>query len=218
MKRLLDFLEKRSPDIIDRSISDCRYVVIDTELTGFNDKKDAIVSIGGIKMIGKRIELNKTFYDIVNPRSDLTRESVIIHGITPSEAKDGRSLETVIIEFLDFLGDDIIVGHFLSLDMRFINKELKHVLNRTVKNPMLDTWLIYDWIEKQYLKTVGYDEILSDEKNLYSLAKKYNLHVPELHNALSDAFVTAQLFQRLLIQLQAMGILTTKKLLKIGGW
>lgn len=217
MKRLLDFLEKGSPDITDRNISDCRYVVIDTELTGFDDKKHEIVSIGGIKMIGKRIELGKTFYAIVNTRDDLSTESVVVHGITPSDAKTGRTIDTVIIEFLDFCGDDIIVGHFLSLDMKFINKELKHVLNRTVKNPVLDTWRIYDWIEEQYLKTVGYDEILSDEKNLYSLAKKYNIYVTESHNALSDAFVTAQLFQRLLSQLQAMGILTIKKLLKIGG-
>lgn len=201
-----------------RNINDCRYVVIDTELTGLNYKKDAIVSLGGIKMTGKRIELGKTFYATVNPRTDLTKESVVIHSITPSEVKDRPAIDSVIIEFLDFCGDAIIVGHFLSLDMKFINREVEHVLNRTIENPLLDTWFIYDWIEKQYLKTIGYDEILSGEKDLLSLTKKYNIEVSESHNALIDAFVTAQLFQRFLIQLQGMGRITIKELFKIGGY
>lgn len=216
---MFNFRKKRlSSDMHSRNINDCRYVVIDTELTGLNYKKDAIVSIGGIKMTGKRIELGKTFYAVVNPRVDLTKESVVIHSITPSEAKDMPAIDSVIVEFLDFCEDAIIVGHFLSLDMKFINKELKNILKPSIINPMLDTWVIYNWMETQYFKTIGYDEILTGEKDLFFLAKKFNINVSKSHNALIDAFVTAQLFQRFLIQLQGMGIMTFQKLFKIGGY
>ncbi len=202
--------------MLNQSINDCRFVVIDTELTGLNYKKDEIVSIGGIKMTGKRIELGKTFYATVKPTNGITKESVIIHTIMPSEVKDRPSIDSVIIEFLNFCEDAIIVGHFLFLDMRFINKEL-NVIKRKLKNPLLDTKAIYDWIEKQRLKTIGYDEIISGEKDLTSLAKKYNIAMIGAHNALIDAFITAQLFQRLLAQLYSMGITKTKDLIRIGS-
>lgn len=202
---------------LNRGVLEVDYCVLDTELTGLNYKKDAIVSIGGIKMTGSRIKVGETFYATVKPRTDLTKESVVVHGITPSEVNDRPPLDSVIMDFLNFCGDAVIVGHFLSLDMKFLNKELQRAFNRKIENPQLDTWLIYDWIEKQYLKTIGYDEILSGNKDLLSLAKKYNIEISESHNALMDAFVTAQLFQRLMIQVQGMGIRTIKELLKIGG-
>jgi len=215
---MLSLWKKRlTADMLYRNIDDCRYVVIDTELTGLNCKKDEIVSIGGIKMTGKRIELGKTFYATVKPRSGLTKESIIIHTIMPSEIQNSPSIDSVISEFLSFCEDDIIVGHFIFLDMKFINKELKNALKRKIENSALDTVAIYDWIEKQHFKTIWYDDIISDEKDLFSLAKKYNIAIPEAHNALIDAFITAQLFQRLLAQAYSMGIMTVKDLLKIGG-
>lgn len=203
--------------MLSRSIEDCRFVVIDTELTGLNYKKDEIVSIGGIKMIGKRIELGKTFYATVKPKNGIAKESIIIHNITPSEVKDSPSIDSVISRFLNFCEDDIIVGHFISLDMKFINKELNNAIKQKIQNPILDTMTIYDWIEKQHLKTIGYDEIILGEKDLLSLSKKYNIAMIGAHNALIDAFITAQLFQRLLAQLHGMGITKTKDLIRIGG-
>jgi DNA polymerase-3 subunit epsilon len=215
---MLSLWKKRlATEMLDRSIDDCRYVVIDTELTGLNFKKDEIISIGGIKMTGRRIELGKTFYATVKPRNGITKESIIIHTIMPSEVKDSPSIDSVISRFLNFCEDDIIVGHFISLDMKFINKELNNTLKQKIENSVLDTVAIYDWIGKQHLKTIGYDEIISGEKDLFSLAKKYDIATAEAHNALIDAFITAQLFQRLLAQVHSMGIMTVKDLLKIGG-
>lgn len=209
-------LDKINRDKINRNIEESKFVVIDTELTGLNYKKDEIISIGAIKMTGKRIELGKIFYATVKPRNGIAKESILIHTIMPSEVKDKPSIDSVIIKFLDFCEDAIIVGHFLSLDMKFIKREL-NLLNLKLENLMVDTRTIYDWIEGQHLKVIGYDEVISGEKDLYSLAKKYNIIIPGAHNALIDAFITAQLFQRLLAQLHLMGIIKIKDLLRIGG-
>jgi DNA polymerase-3 subunit epsilon len=123
----------------------------------------------------------------------------------------------MIIKFLNFCEDAIIVGHFISLDITFINRELKNAIKQKIENPLLDTVAIYDWIENHRLRTIGYDEIMSGEKDLFLIAKKYNITISESHNALIDAFITAQLFQRFLIQLQTMGIVKVKDLLKIGS-
>lgn len=217
---MLNLLKKR-PQLLSEhlmsSIFDATYVVIDTELTGLDYKQDSIVSIGGIKMVGTRIVLGKTFYRMVNPRTKFDAKSVVIHNIMPSEVQQCPSIDEVLTEFINFCGDDIIVGHFLNIDLKFINKELERVLNFTLKNPKIDTWVLAEWIENQNLIDVTYTDIITGQKDLVSLAKNYGIEVPTAHNALIDAYLTAQLFQRLLIQLKNMNIKTVKKLLKIGG-
>ena len=71
--------------IIDLStpIDMCPYVVIDSELTGLNPKKDSIISIGALKMSGTMIKIGETFYEIVSPSTEFTAESVVVHGIMP---------------------------------------------------------------------------------------------------------------------------------------
>ena len=48
-------------------------VVVDTELTGLDEKKDSIVSIGAVRMTGGRIELGDMFYRLVSPRDGSLR-------------------------------------------------------------------------------------------------------------------------------------------------
>ncbi len=196
-------------------ISSCKYVVMDTELTGLDPKKDSIVSIGCIKMTGSKIELGKTFYKVVKPETALTPKSVVVHGITPSEAEKSPSIEYVLSEFLSFCKDSIIVGHFLLIDLMFLNKEIKRLYNSNIENHLIDTLRIYKWIKEQ--GDVGKHFFRGNEDdNLFSIAKKYQIPVSYAHNALMDAFITAQLFQRFLIFLPELGVRTVKDLLKVG--
>ena len=64
-KRKYPGLDPRTP------ITDIRYVVIDTELTGLDEKKDSIVSIGAVRMTGGRIELGKDVLPAGKPRTKL---------------------------------------------------------------------------------------------------------------------------------------------------
>ena len=53
--------------------------------------------------------------------------------------------------------------------------------------------------------------------DLFSVAGNYGITIDSAHNALNDAFITAQLFQRFLYFLQAEGIRTLDDLLDIGS-
>ena len=52
--------------------------------------------------------------------------------------------------------------------------------------------------------------------SLANLANMYNLECREAHHALEDAFVTAQLWQKLLAKLEAMKIANLGDLLRIA--
>ncbi|TAN45732.1 MAG: 3'-5' exonuclease [Nitrospirae bacterium] len=193
-----------------------RYLVVDTELTGFDRKKDSIVSIGAIRMDGKSIAMSDSFYQVVSPRTELTAESVVVHGIMPSETESKPLIDKVLHEFLEYAKGYVIVGHYISLDLSFIGREVKRVCGKTLKTPAVDTMTIYEWMKEQTSGPRGHHGAVVQDMDLFSLARKYRIPVSGAHNALMDSFVTAQLFQRFLCSLPELGVKTVKDLLKIG--
>lgn len=197
-------------------MEDASYVVLDTELTGFNLKKDSVVSIGAVKMTGTRIELGQTFYRVVKPETVLTSRSVVVHEITPSEVKQKPNIGATLIELVDFLKGCVIVGHFVSLDVGFLSRDAKKYGKMRIDNPVVDTCSIFEFLrgEERGFSRHFDDSIVN--KDLFSIAKRYKIEVGGAHNALIDAFITAQVFQRFLRHLPRFGVRTFRDLLQVG--
>jgi DNA polymerase-3 subunit epsilon len=198
------------------SILECPFAVFDTELSGLDARKDFIVSIGAMKMTGGTIHISKEFYRLVRPTDEMSKESVEIHGITPSELKDEEGLDAVLPDFLDLVTDSVLVGHFINIDMKFINAALKKRGNKRLANPALDTHDIHGWLYDNSEKFRKHYPGATEKTDLFSVAKRYGITIDTAHNALYDAFVTAQLFQRFLSFLHAEGMHNLGELLDIG--
>jgi DNA polymerase-3 subunit epsilon len=196
-------------------LRDVPYVVLDTELTGLDEKKDSIISIGAVRMHGGKIGLGDTFYRLASPNSELSKQSVVIHEIMPSEVVEKPAIDAVLNEFLNFCGNDVLVGHFISIDLGFINREMKRIHGSAVRNPVLDTFSILAWLRKRD-KARGLPATQTEGYRLYDIAKFYGIPINGAHNALMDAFTTAQLFQRFLPLLVEAGTKDIGDLLKIG--
>lgn len=196
-------------------VAETGFVVVDTELTGLNERKDSIVSVGAVRMRGSRISLGDPFYRLVKPRSALTRESVIIHGITPSEVADEQGSAAVLAEFLEFCSGAILVGHCILIDLAFIGRELKGLGSRRPEMPVIDTAQLFSWMAcRRLLHRCMKDA--PPRPDLYRLAECLDIPISESHHAMADAFITAQVFQRFLPLLAQEGILTVADLLRIG--
>jgi DNA polymerase-3 subunit epsilon len=193
-----------------------RYVVMDTELTGLDVRKDSIVSVGAVGMQGGRILLGETFYEMVSPKTALRSASIVVHGITPSDVADKPSIDIVIEDLLKFCEGAVVVGHFLSLDLGFLNKEMKRLHNTKFLQPVADTLQIHGWMQDHSRGSRSQYDTCEENKDLFSMAKKYHIPVSAAHNALMDAFITAQLFQRFLSLLPGLGVRTVKDLLRIA--
>jgi DNA polymerase-3 subunit epsilon len=198
------------------SITDVRYVVVDTELTGLNERKDSIVSVGAVRMTGGSIGLGSAFSRLVSPGSGLSPASIMIHEITPSDVVLKPNIDTVLTEFMEFCGDAVLVGHFISIDLAFINRELKRMRGAPLANAAVDTCSLYEWLRKR-LAAPGCPSPPNDSRKLYDLAKCFGIEVSGAHKALMDAFMTAQLFQRLLPLLTKAGVRSAGELVRIGS-
>ncbi len=196
---MLEFLKskKQAPLTIDESlpITDIRYTVIDTELTGLNEKKDSILSIGAVRMNGARIELANSFYQLIKPETEFRPKSVVVHEITPSDVVEKPNIDAILAEFLEFCDADIIVGHCVSIDLLFLNKEMKRMFGDSMHNPALDTYKVYEWLRKKVPARTCFSASPRDT-SLYEIAQCFSIAVRGAHDALVDAFITAQLLQR----------------------
>jgi DNA polymerase-3 subunit epsilon len=192
------------------------FVVVDTELTGLDLKRDSVISVGAIKMAGTRIELGHTLYRLVSPQSRFNRESIVVHGITPDDVVEKPQFDSVVGELLAFCGDRVLVGHFLSIDLGFLGREAAAVRAAEWRRRAVDTMRIHVWIEQHRHRFGDGMAVPEGEVNLQALAAKSGIPVKGAHNALTDAYITAQLLQRQLRALPGLGVRTLGDLLRIG--
>jgi len=197
-------------------IDEASYVVFDTELSGLDPARDFIVSIGALKMTGGKIELGNEFYRLVKPAGEMTRKSVEIHGITPKELETARGLDEILPELIDYITDSVLVGHFVSIDMAFVNAALKVKYSKKLGNPAIDTGAVHEWLSDNGEAFRKRYRGGSEKTDLFSIANRCGITIDSTHNALNDAFITAQLFQRFIYYLEEGGIHSLKDLLDIG--
>lgn len=205
-----------SPSELDRPLSDLRFTVLDTELTGLDTRRDDIVSIGALHMHGARIEIGNTFQELVNPKAVLDGRTVVIHGITPSQLEAMPPIGDVLASFLDYVAGTALVGHCLSLDLAFLNRDAKRMKATPLRNVAVDTLSMYGWLRH---RSAGHPAFSIDRAalSLFDLAAAFEIPVERAHTALGDAHVTAQLFQRLLPFLAQAGVHDLAGLRRVGN-
>jgi len=199
-------------------LKDAPFVVFDTELTGLDAKRDSIISLGAIRMHGGRIDLSGRFYRLLNPHTEFKPKSVVIHGIMPSEVIEKPNIDIVLSEFLEYCGNDIVVGYCVDIDLHFINREMARIYGLSFANAVVEICYLYEWLKKRMNSARAGEHFLPilREGKLYDIAKAYGIAVSGAHNAMVDAYVTAQIFQRFLPLLISKGIETVSDLMRIG--
>ena len=215
-KRAAGFHEENKSALSrDTALDSVRYVVLDTELTSLDHRTNRMLSIGAIAMQGPSIQLGTQFYRVVNPHVPIPAESVVIHKLRSEDVVGGEQPEKCLDDLRQFIAGAVLVGHCVGIDLKILAKEMSETGHK-LSNPAVDTARVHHWI----LRHGPYSEDLSvqlENLDLATLAKFYNLDVQGAHHALSDAFLTARVWQKMLHTLQQNGVTDLKKLLRIGG-
>lgn len=199
-----------------RYIQDYEFVCFDTELTGLNPRHDEIVSIGAVRIRGLQIAAGETFFTYARPKKTLPKGSTLIHRITPEQLKNAPDLEEVLPEFVKYIGSALLLGHYVQLDVNFLNRALKKHMGGIVRNPCVDSMkLARAHHEYRRRSERGYVSPYMSY-NLGLLAKAFDLPMFEQHDALEDALQTAYLFLFLVSKLQEAGYVTLNDLYSAG--
>jgi len=199
-----------------RPLAEYTFVVCDTELTGFDRKRDEIVSIGAVLIRDLQIDLGATFHQYIRPRNIEHTQATLIHRITPQQLAQAPPLADVLPAFVEFAGSSLMVGHFLALDMDFLNRAARKVLGGTLSNPGIDTMRMAQGYQRVLTGNFQEEEDRSCSYVLEDLAKAYHLPMFKAHDAFEDAMQTAYLFLFLLKKFRKGGLLTLKDIYQAG--
>jgi DNA polymerase III subunit epsilon len=193
-----------------KPIETYEFVSLDTELTGLALRRDAIVSIGAVRIEGLQIVTGNNFFSYVKPKRSMPKVSTLIHRITPDQIESAPDLRTVMPDFVDFVGNALLVGHFIGLDMAFINRAARRLMGGRLRNPCLDSMKLVRVYEARE-RGGHYDGVeVATEYNLKALSEKYHLPRFEQHDALGDAFQAACLFVFAIRKMQRLGCRTLR--------
>jgi DNA polymerase III subunit epsilon len=180
--------------------ADVRFVVLDTETTGLDPRRDKIISIGALAVIDGQMCLDDSFEVLLKVSYNNT--SVTVHGITHDEAVGGMDEPEALLLFLDYLRDGVIVGHHIGHDIEVLNVACEKHFDLTLSNRALDTMdltlhLDDDGAFPNRPKDAGF--------SLDALCELFGVAPHDRHTAGGDAFLTALVFLRLLRAARAVG-------------
>jgi DNA polymerase-3 subunit epsilon len=189
------FKETRST--VDSEWQNVRFIVLDTEMTGLDSRVDRLVSIGAISCIGMELILDDAFEAFIQVSHNTS--AVHIHGITRELAEREGSPEPVVLErFLEYLRDGVIVGHHVGNDLEMLELACQRCFGLTqLPNLTIDTMHLALALEQRDLL----ERLPGDPEPNYSLddlCHRFGIAPHDRHTAMGDAFLTGQVFLKLL--------------------
>jgi DNA polymerase-3 subunit epsilon len=179
----------------DRLLTELECVVVDTELTGFDPDRDALVSIGAVRIRDMAIVPGEVFYTLVRPVAGVPRAASLIHRLTDAELAAAPSTDEALAAFAVYCGPAVCVGHHVDLDMAFLNAAARRHLGGELAAPCIDTLRLAMAYEEKRLGMSGGDGAFEHmEYSLHAVCNRYGLPVFAAHDARNDALQTAYLF------------------------
>ncbi len=160
------------------------YVVFDLETTGVSAASDAVIEISAVKVVGGQVV--DEFSSLVNPGFHIPYFASEVNGITDAMVKECPSFDVVLADFLDFIGDSVLVGHNIHcFDMKFICRDAMKYWGKTIGNDYIDTVILSRVL------------LPNQSHSLVDLAYHYGICADGAHRALNDCRMNQQVFEAL---------------------
>ena len=152
------------------------YCVLDTETTGLSAYYDEIIEIGILRVRDNTIV--DQYSQLIHPMNEIDPFITALTGITNEMVAGMPSIMEVKDKVLSFIGNDIILGHNTSFDIRFLNEGFQE----QIENPYMDTM--------QFARKV-YPEL--KHHRLSDLSDYLGLSTNE-HRSIADCITTKELY------------------------
>jgi DNA polymerase-3 subunit epsilon len=166
-----------------------REIVLDTETTGLDPLQGhRIVEIGAVELFN-HIPTGNTYHTFINPQRDVPREAEAVHGLSGEFLKDKPGFAQIAGEFLEFIGETVLIIHNASFDVGFLNAELGFI-----KQPLILYERIIDTL------TLAKKRHPMGPNSLDALCKRYGIDITKRtkHGALLDSELLANVYLELI--------------------
>jgi DNA polymerase-3 subunit epsilon len=177
-----------------------RWVAIDCETSGLDAARDRLLSVGAVAVRDGRVELAHAFAAGVKQQAPSAAHNILIHGIGGDAQLAGLPLPQVVAGLAACAGDAVPVAFHAPFDAE--------VLRRHGFRPRAP-WLDLAQLAPALLPG-------SKAKLLDDWLAQLGIPAEARHDALGDAFATAQLLLVLLAQARRQRVDTLEALIRLG--
>ncbi|MCI8483836.1 MAG: DNA polymerase III subunit epsilon [Lachnospiraceae bacterium] len=168
---------------LNRYVAD--YVVFDLETTGIHRDLDEIIEISAIRV--RNHQIDQEYSTLVNPGRHIPAGATAVNGITDQMVKEAPDLEQALNGFLDFIGDDILVGHNIhTFDMHFICNGARNALEKEIENDYIDTL----YMARECLPKLSHYK-------LTDISEYFQISTEGAHRALNDCVMNQKCYEEL---------------------
>ena len=160
------------------------YIVVDIETTGLDPVKDCIMEISAVKYRKNRKVDDYVVLIKIDRRVPL--HITELTGITNEMLEGALDVTFALQRFIDFIGDDILVGYNVPFDLAFLTIASERYLLRSIFNDYIDVMQIA--MEKL--------PFLGRTKQIV-VAKYFGIGTEGSHRALNDCEICNGCYQKL---------------------
>ena len=179
------------------------FVVFDLETTGFSPVNNRIIEIGAVKV--EHGEITDRFSTFVNPQVPIPFRIEELTSINDNMVMDAPVIEEILPQFLEFVGDAVLVAHNAGFDVSFIEENCRRLGQEQTFT---------------YLDTVALARILLPQLNRFKLdtvAKALHINLHHHHRAVDDAECTAEIFLKFVEMLEKQDVFDLDGINELGS-
>ena len=173
-----------------------RYLVVDLETTGLDARRSEIISFGAVPVDHGRVQVGAALHGLVRPRQPPPGETVRIHGLREADLAAAPHAREALRPLREALDGRVAVAHAAWFDGAFLRRQ-EGLWRRLFRRRWIDT------ITLARLLTTLREEPTPKPLTLPALAAWIGVPPGPSHDALGDAFTTAQAFVALATLLDA---------------
>lgn len=163
-----------------------RFVVLSTETTGLSLHNDVILSIGSFAVINNSIYIADSFETIL-AQYKYFHDNGISNEFTVETKMKKLGEAEAIQNFVEFIGNAVLVGHHVDFDVEMINAALERLGCGRLRNEALD-------IDVMYRKLT---DINNKQFSLEELCSIFKIPKSDRNSSSEDAYKIALLFLKL---------------------
>ena len=160
------------------------YIIFDIETTGLDSSYDEVIEIGAIKV--KNNKIVSKFNSLVKPKNEIDEYITELTGITNEMVKDAPTIEEILPDFMNYIGNDILIGHNVNFDINFIYDNLYRNKFDVLTNDFIDTMRI----SRKLLPELPHHRLID-------LAKYFKIDSTNNHRSLKDCEITMNVYENL---------------------
>ena len=174
---------------------DGEFVTLDCETTGLDLRRDKIISVGAVRIVGNRLLTSQRLELLVRPERVLQADSVRVHRLRQSDVAQGLAPEQAMRQLLDFIGSRPLVGYYLEFDIAMLNREIWPMLGVRLPQRKIEvSAMYYDFKNRQLPAHLRGGDI---DLRFATMMNDLGLPLRNAHDAISDAVMAGLAFLKL---------------------